>query len=145
MSFAVGQIALWSDIKKLYTDAYDTGNTYQGHRNYLFWYGPAKASTATYPREDSSWGAGQIIYPVHVNRIINAHNNRASILNYRKAYNHGTSTTVATVSTNNYIKATDLSYLRTYFNNALAYNPCNDDNDDRDDYVCDRCDDYSCK
>lgn len=124
MSIAVGQTLLWSDIKKLYTDAYDTGLTYNGHDNYLYRYGPHYLPTSSYPREDSSWGAGQTVIPEHVNRIIRAHNVRANNRVYKRAYNNSTAATIPEVSTGNLIKASDLSALRTYFNNALNYVPC---------------------
>lgn len=121
MSIAAGYSLLWSDIKQLYTDAYDSGASYNGHMNYLWRYGPHILSTSTYPREDSSWGAGQKAIPEHVNRIIRAHNARASVANYRKAYNNNVTATVTEVAQHNLIRATDLSALRTYFTNALNY------------------------
>ena len=147
MSIAKDQAILWSDIKKLYTDAYDTGTMYNGHKNYLYYYGP-HAVRSTYPREDSSWAAGQKAIPEHVNRIIRAHNARAGNSLYKKAYNYGAPATVAEVAQNNLIKASDLSALRTYFTNALNYSPCNCNSGGGSDSdcnnSCDSCMDCDC-
>lgn len=148
MSIAKDQAILWSDIKKLYTDAYDTGTMYNGHKNYLYYYGPHAAGTTQYPREDSSWAAGQKVIPEHINRIIRAHNARADVSLYKRAYNDGTKATVAEVAQNNLIKASDLSALRTYFTNALNYSPCNcnscGDSDSDCNNSCDSCMDCDC-
>lgn len=151
MSIAKDQAILWSDIKKLYTDAYDTGRMYNGHKNYLRYYGPKAAtniSPSTYPREDSSWAAGQKAIPEHVNRIIRAHNARAGVVSYKKAYNNYTTATVPEVAQNNLIKASDLSALRTYFTNALNYSPCNCNSGGGSDSdcnnSCDSCMDCDC-
>ena len=137
MSIAAGATLLWSDIKKLYTDTYDTPRTYNNHHNELWEWGPrwrhGQNGSSSFPREDSSWGAGQNVIPEHVNRIIRAHNdcvNNSSA--YRRYCNNGNNIaasqlTVPLVAQHNLIKASDLSALRTYLTNILNYAPCNCD------------------
>lgn len=155
MSISAGSKLLWSDIKKLYTDAYDTGSYYNGHSNYLYLYGPRYYGST---REDSGWAAGAKIIPDHLNRIINGFNNASNNTtyrgtNFRRSYNNGANTTAhnqSTVSSGNIIYASNASALRTYLSNSLNYNPCNcncndDSYDDSYDAQCDMCDCDSCK
>ena len=131
MSISTGSKLLWSDIKKLYTDAYDTGSYYNGHFNYLYAYGPRYYHST---REDSGWRADQTIIPDHLNRIINGFNNAGSKntsrgRNFRRSYNNNSSDTtehsISTVSSGNIIYASNASALRTYLTNSLNYTPCN--------------------
>ena len=132
MSISTGSKLLWSDIKKLYTDAYDTGSYYNGHINYLYFYGPRCYG---FTREDSSWGAGQTIIPDHLNRIINGFNNASSKNSsrgrqFRRSYNNGANYDAHnqnTVSRGNIIYASNASALRTYLTNSLNFKPCNCD------------------
>lgn len=144
MSISTGSKLLWSDIKQLYTDAYDTGSYYNGHFNYLYAYGPRCYGST---REDGGWGAGQIIIPDHLNRIINGFNNASNNTTYRgtgfrRSYNNGANTTAHnqnTVSRDNIIYASNASALRTYLTNSLNYNPCNCDGGSGGDGDC-QCD-----
>lgn len=144
MSISTGSKLLWSDIKKLYTDTYDTDYIYNGHINYLYFYGPRYYGST---REDSSWGAGQTIIPDHLNRIINGFNNASSQntsrgRQFRRSYNNGANYDAHnqnTVSRGNIIYASNASALRTYLTNSLNFKPCDCDGGSGGDGDC-QCD-----